>query len=187
MEILGSVNIYGISFDGVGTIAEWANIIATVITIYLTIKHYSRVNKVKFRIRAHSEMNDEGKKIIIFEVENLKHFPINVEFLGFSPQAIINFNHAQRIQRIAMHPSDIVLNIDEMRERVKYLNEFALEKFAGIEKIDSRDIGARIEIYAETLNKAMEVNGVSTGLKIMFKESTGSFKEKDVSELIKNV
>ncbi|EMF0631940.1 hypothetical protein G9L47_000747 [Enterococcus faecium] len=187
MEIIGSVNILGVSFDGMGTIADWVNIIATVFTIIFTIRHFSKVNKVKFRIRAHSEMNDEGKKIIVFEVENLKQFSINVEFLGFSSRAIINFNHAQRIQRIAMHPSGIVLNIDLMRERVKDLDEFALEKFAGIEKIDSRDIGARVEIDAELLNQAIKVNGVSSDLYISFKESTGSFKEKKVSDLIKNM
>lgn len=74
-----------------------------------------------------------------------------------------------------------------MRERVKDLDEFALEKFAGIEKIDSRDIGARVEIDAELLNQAIKVNGVSSDLYISFKESTGSFKEKKVSDLIKNM
>jgi spore germination protein GerM len=62
MEIIGSINLLGISFDGVGTVADWVNIIATVITIIFTIRHFSKINKVKIRIRAHSEINDEGKK-----------------------------------------------------------------------------------------------------------------------------
>ncbi|EGP4967131.1 hypothetical protein NGC69_00115 [Enterococcus lactis] len=186
MEIIGSINLLGISFDGVGTVADWVNIIATVITIIFTIRHFSKINKVKIRIRAHSEINDEGKKIIVFEVENLKQAPINVEFLGFKSKAIHNYDYAVGQQGM-MYQNKLTGNIEQIRNKVDFLNKQAFDQFGYTEKIDGRDIGARIKLDIEDLNKAMEVNGINTNLYIRFKESTNSFKEKSVSQLIKNI
>ncbi|MGX7702455.1 hypothetical protein ACWPXT_07565 [Enterococcus faecium] len=84
-----------------------------------------------------------------------------------------------------MYQNKLTGNIEQIRNKVDFLNKQAFDQFGYTEKIDGRDIGARIKLDIEDLNKAMEVNGINTNLYIRFKESTNSFKEKSVSQLIK--
>ena len=158
-------------FDGIGTLGDWVGILATIITIWVTIRHFSKENRIKYEF-----ILDVGK--------SYKYDPIKGEQIadGFL-YTISVFNDS---------PTPILIRADKFKQKATLLdkmfrknnNSFYMDlfdertssDFVRIEPFNKEKVKVLSHKWIKSTTNSNEIDLEKRGIEILFREIRG--KEK---------
>lgn len=157
-----------------GSLAEWVGIVATVLTIILTIRHYGKDNQKDIRFMVYQknkqDKTEDGVVRVLSDTEIFVHvynnskMPIMVRIEGFrNRQNFIKQCYRDIIGKQNLIPFDYFEAL--FTEKVEYL------------KVEPYDLSEPYIIDTNFLKRHLESNGINLNseIEIFFREIAGSY------------
>lgn len=171
-------------FDGIGTLADWVGIIATLFAIWLTIRHFSKENRIKY------EFILDVEERLVYDPEKGEHFQDGFLYV------ISVYNDS---------PTPIQVRADKFREKNTFIEKICKKNkqtyfidifdertsndFIKIEPFDKKQVRTISHKWILERSKNNNINLEKNGLEILFTEIRGveksfTFKRNNMVRLI---